>query len=352
MNNLPSYDRETALRSQGYTAIAGVDEVGRGPLAGPVVAAAAVLPPHLDALGPEVVRDSKLLTPRQRERAYDLLIREATTWSVGQASHEEIDALGIAPASRLAMARALENLTSLPDFLLIDAFPLPEVALPQESIIHGDRLCLSIAAASVIAKVTRDRMMQEEDRRNPGYGFARHKGYATREHLARLQALGPSPIHRRSFAPVRDLVEGVAGQRGEVPQSGHNWPGGLKVPLSPKARVGAQGEAMAAAYLQRQGYAIIERNYRCPEGEVDVVARERDTLVFVEVRTRRGSGMGTPQESVTAAKRERLIAVAQRFLLEHPESPADWRIDLIAIQMGQGGRSPHIEHLRHAVTFD
>lgn len=203
---IPSFDREIALRNLGYVAVAGVDEVGRGPLAGPVLAGAVVLPDEVNVLGSGYVRDSKLLTPRQLARAYTMLVQNAKDWSVGAASHDEIDDLGIAPASRLAMARAVINLKTKPDFLLVDAFRIPEIKIPQENIIHGDRVCLSIAAASIIAKVERDDIMREQDRLYPAYGFARHKGYPTKEHLARLREFGPSRIHRHSFAPVRHVL--------------------------------------------------------------------------------------------------------------------------------------------------
>jgi uncharacterized protein (TIGR00252 family) len=295
------------------------------------------------------VRDSKLLTPRQREQAYALITRRAVAWGIGAVTHQEIDALGITTANRLAMVRALQSLSIRPDFLLIDALTLPEVALPQEGIVHGDRLCLSIAAASVVAKVTRDRWLVEEDARYPGYGFARHKGYPTPEHLRSLAALGPSPIHRRSFAPVRELLERNAGPLGYL-QEGRSVASPASTPAvgSQRARVGARGEELAVTYLESQGYAIVQRNYRCPEGEMDIVAREGHALVFVEVRARRSGVAGTPEESVTPAKGRRLIAVAERFLQEHPESPQEWRIDLIALRPS-GRRDLHIDHLRHAV---
>ena len=206
MVTIPSFDREMALRNLGYVTVAGVDEVGRGPLAGPVLAGVVVLPDEVGVLGSGLVRDSKLLTFRQLEKAYSVLVQEAKDWSVGVASHEEIDDLGIAPASRLAMARAVKNLKITPDFLLVDAFRIPEIKIPQENIVHGDRVCLSISAASVIAKIERDEIMREQDHLYPEYGFARHKGYPTKEHLARLQEFGPSVIHRLSFAPVRHVL--------------------------------------------------------------------------------------------------------------------------------------------------
>ena len=184
--------------------VAGLDEVGRGPLAGPVVAGVAVLPPNLSGSWVGMVRDSKQMTPAQREHVLPYLRESALALEVGISSSQEIDDLGIVGATRLAMKRALDGLALTPQFLLLDAFPLPGVAIPQKPIVHGDALCLSIAAASVVAKVTRDRIMEEQDALFPSYGFARHKGYATREHLRNLRDHGPCPIHRRSFAPVRD----------------------------------------------------------------------------------------------------------------------------------------------------
>ena len=200
----PSYEEEATLLAQGYSMVAGLDEVGRGPLAGPVVAGVAVLPPNLSGNWVGMVRDSKQMTPAQREHVLPYLRESALALEVGISSSQEIDDLGIVGATRLAMKRALDGLALTPQFLLLDAFPLPGVAIPQKPIVHGDALCLSIAAASVVAKVTRDRIMEEQDALFPSYGFARHKGYATREHLRNLRDHGPCPIHRRSFAPVRD----------------------------------------------------------------------------------------------------------------------------------------------------
>ncbi len=195
--------REERCRERGFAPVAGLDEAGRGPLAGPVVAAAVILPPVFSLSA--VVRDSKKMSPAQRERAYDCLSAlPGIAIGVGLADREEIDRINILRATRRAMARAVARLDPLPVFLLIDGLHLPEVALPQEKIIRGEDESLSIAAASVIAKVVRDRIMTEMDAKYPGYGFARHKGYGTKAHLERLRRQGPSPIHRRSFAPVRE----------------------------------------------------------------------------------------------------------------------------------------------------
>jgi ribonuclease HII len=201
----PTFDQEATLQAQGYRLIAGVDEVGRGALAGPVMAAAVILPLGTDFPWLRLVRDSKQLSPKQRERVFDHVQGAGIPFGLGSVPHAIIDEVGIVQATRLAMAQAVDSLPSRPDFLLIDALSLPEVELPQKGIIRGDQLSLSIACASIMAKVSRDRRMTEFDGVYPGYGLARHKGYGTRQHLQCLGQLGPCAIHRRSFAPVRGL---------------------------------------------------------------------------------------------------------------------------------------------------
>jgi len=205
MMNLPTFDQEAALQAQGYRLIAGVDEVGRGALAGPVMAAAVILPLGVDFPWLGSVRDSKQLSPKQRERVFDLVQRAGIPFGLGSVPHATIDEVGIVQATRMAMAQAVDSLPSRPDFLLVDALSLPEVDLPQKGIIRGDQLSFSIACASIMAKVSRDRQMMELDGMYPGYGLARHKGYGTRQHLQCLGQLGPCAIHRRSFAPVWGL---------------------------------------------------------------------------------------------------------------------------------------------------
>jgi ribonuclease HII len=194
---------ETEARRCGYRLVAGLDEAGRGPLAGPVVAAAVILPRRCRLAG---LNDSKQLTEQERERLYDEIRRRAVGIGVGQASEREIDAMNILESTRLAMGRAIQALPFLPDCLLLDALELPAVHLPQRAIVKGDALSVSIAAASIIAKVTRDRLMDEYHRRYPQYNFHAHKGYGTAEHLRMLAAHGPCAIHRRSFRPVGDAM--------------------------------------------------------------------------------------------------------------------------------------------------
>jgi ribonuclease HII len=202
----PSLAEERLLRKQGYQFIAGVDEVGRGALVGPVVAAAVILPENLKSRWRSGVRDSKQLLPEVREYLYDYIKETAISIGIGSSSSEDIDAFGIAKATRLAMIKAIKQLEPPPQFLLIDYFKLTEIELPQKGIKFGDSLCFSIACASIIAKVTRDRLMVDMDRDYPGYGFAEHKGYGTISHLKCLREKGPCPLHRRSFRPVSELA--------------------------------------------------------------------------------------------------------------------------------------------------
>jgi ribonuclease HII len=203
--NYPSFIEEEKLMSRGYRLIAGVDEAGRGPLAGPVVAAAVILPLPLNNHDLAGIKDSKMLSARQRDYLYRKIEAIALAVGTGIIDSGDIDRHGILPATRLAMKTAVKRLTTSPDSLLIDYVKLPEVSCPQTSLKFGDRLCFSIACASIIAKVTRDRIMQELDRQYPGYGLGQHKGYGTAAHLACLRRLGPCPVHRRSFKPVREM---------------------------------------------------------------------------------------------------------------------------------------------------
>lgn len=189
---------ENALRRVGFVYVAGVDEVGRGCLAGPVVAAAVVLHPDRHIPG---VCDSKTVPAAERERLYDRILCHAIAWAVGEADPSEIDRLNIYQASLRAMQRAVLQLAPLPDIVLVDAFRVPDLPMAQRGVVHGDRRCSAIAAASIVAKVTRDRQMLDLHGRDPRYGFDRHKGYATADHLDAVARFGYSAVHRRSFRP-------------------------------------------------------------------------------------------------------------------------------------------------------
>ncbi len=214
----PDWNHELELHRGDCTLIAGVDEAGRGAWAGPLVAGAVILP-HPDLLAPgkladelaselACLRDSKMLSAAMRDRLLEAIKSVALAVGVGVVSPGLIDAIGLGPANRLAMSRAVYDLGVQPHFLLVDAFRLPSICVPHRPIIKGDATCMTVAAASIVAKVTRDRMMEEQEAYYPGYGFAQHKGYGTRLHASALGELGVLPIHRRSFAPIKALVSG------------------------------------------------------------------------------------------------------------------------------------------------
>ena len=206
---LPDFSFETQIANGSQILVAGVDEVGRGTLAGPVVAAAAILPGPVPVEYERLVNDSKLLSVDQRQRAFSWLVDWCVSYGVGACTADEIDSIGIVPATRLAMSRAIAELDPQPDHLLIDAVELKSVDIPQISIIKADSRSQSAAAASIIAKVTRDKLMASVfESEYPGYGFAAHKGYGTAVHMSALKKLGASPIHRRSFKPVKDALLG------------------------------------------------------------------------------------------------------------------------------------------------
>jgi ribonuclease HII len=198
--NAPTLEREQALWDKGYEVVAGLDEVGRGPLAGPVIAAAVVFAPGQLCI--DGLNDSKLLTPLARERLQEEVKRQAAAWALGAASVKEIDRLNIRRATILAMQRAVARLPIPPHQVLVDGNPVPELGLPHEAIVKGDRICQSIAAASVIAKCARDRLMERLAKRYPAFSWDSNKGYGTAAHLMALDQLGPTEHHRKTFSPV------------------------------------------------------------------------------------------------------------------------------------------------------
>ena len=201
---MPDLTRETHLLSTGITRIAGIDEAGRGPLAGPVAAAAVILPPHFELPG---LNDSKKLSAAKREALFEIITRHPDIhWSVATASVEEIDTLNILRATHLAMRRAAQALAPPPAHCLIDGLPVRDFPIPHTAIVKGDSLSLSIAAASILAKVSRDRILRDIDREFPHYGFAQHQGYGTAQHMEALRVHGPCRHHRRSFQPVAQLT--------------------------------------------------------------------------------------------------------------------------------------------------
>ena len=306
--------------------------MGRGPLAGPVAAAAVILDPRAGHDWYEDLDDSKVVPPRKRQRLAKLIKARATAVNVAFVEAREIDAFGIVPATKTAMARAIAGLKVRPEHVLVDAVPLPETGIPFRALTKGDALCRSIAAASIVAKVARDRRMRQEHRIHPAYGFSRHKGYASPEHLKKLDELGPCPIHRRSFAPVRDMLRPPAA-------------------ASDSARSrGRAAEAAAAVFLESRGYRVLERGFTCRWGEIDLIAQHGETIAFVEVKSRRGSSMGTPFESITRKKQRSLILSAQEFIQRRSLENATWRIDVVSARLKSSNNGAYaFEHLENAV---
>ncbi len=210
-NSQPVYDFdhiEEMLFDKGYRAVCGVDEVGRGPLAGPVVAAAVIIPPGMVIEG---LTDSKKLSSHRREALFDEIIELGIPTAIGIIDNESIDKMNILKASLMAMRKAVMDLKHVPDFILVDGeYPIPKVDQPQFAVIGGDRRCKSVAAASIVAKVTRDRIMDRYEALYPSYSFSKHKGYPTPAHLAELREHGPCDIHRKSFKPVAELLKEYA----------------------------------------------------------------------------------------------------------------------------------------------
>jgi ribonuclease HII len=327
---------ERAALARGFRTVAGIDEAGRGPLAGPVVAACVTLPPEIELPG---VRDSKKLSPEQRERAFDLIHEHAAAVGVGIVEPAEIDTLNILRATHEAMRRAVGQLPTPPDFALIDGLPVQPFPVLQKALVKGDGRSLSIAAASVVAKVTRDRLMVRYDGEFPGYGFAEHKGYGTAAHIACIERLGPCAIHRRSFAPVSNwfMVEGVD-------------PDGQAVlgfdRRDARRELGEQGETIAAAHLRRLGIEVVCMRWSCREGEIDVIGRDGATVVFAEVKARRGAGRA-PAQAVTGPKRAKLAAAARAWLAENGGEETACRFDVLEIAFLADGRAS-VQHLRGA----
>ena len=301
--------------------VAGVDEAGRGPLAGPVVAAAVILPRGLMIPG---LNDSKKLSPQKREALLPQIREQALACAWGVVDAATIDRINILQATFLAMRKALAQLSPSPDRVLVDGnLPIGGLSLPQRPLVGGDGQSLSIAAASVVAKVVRDHHMQEMDALYPGYGFAAHKGYGSREHIEAIRRLGPCPLHRRSFLKSI-LAESPAGSTHED---------------------GARGEAMVARLLQNKGFRIREHNYRTAAGEIDLIAEKDGMLAFVEVKLRRNARMGSPAQAVDARKQHRIVQAARLYLQSLPRPDVLVRFDVAEVF---DGPNPEIAYLADA----
>lgn len=281
-------------KGYGVNILCGVDEAGRGPLAGPVVAAAVVLNPDAENFIPEV-NDSKKISEKKREKLYDKIIENSLYYAVGVVDVEYIEKFNILKATFLAMKKAVEQINPEPDLVLVDGNKLPDLKMKAEFVIKGDSKSASIAAASIVAKVTRDRMMIDFNEKYPNYGFNRHKGYGTKEHYSNIIKYGVTPIHRMSFLKkIREKISTVQSINGQL------------------------GEKITYEWLKRKKYNVIAKNYQSEYGEIDLIAIKGCYICFVEVKLRSEECGYSPKESVSLAKQKKIIKTAISFLKKHP----------------------------------
>ena len=302
--------------------IAGVDEAGRGPLAGPVIAAAVILPNSYNLEG---LDDSKKVTPKKRSQLFVEIQNQATAIGVGAVAAAEIDKTNILQATQQAMKMALGRLKPRPDQAVIDGYALPTQIIPNKGVIKGDQTVDVIKAASIIAKVTRDNMMEQYDIIFPVYGFKKHKGYGTREHMDKLQLNKACAIHRKSFKPVAAAMPTLS------------W-------LRKERRIGQWGEQVAAVYLIERGYKILAMNLCCtPYGEIDIIAMDEDEIVFIEVKTAYKTNPNILGEKITQNKLTRLSHAIQAYQ-QDTEQIDSFRIDSLSVFLKKNKQT--IEHFK------
>lgn len=303
---------ERGLWEAGYDLVAGIDEVGRGPLAGPVVAAAVILPKECKIEG---VNDSKKLSAKKREELYDIILEKAVSYGIGVVSNERIDEINILQATYEAMREALSQLKPKAEYILADAVTIPMVSTPQRGIVKGDAKSMSIGAASIVAKVYRDRMMEAYEEVYPGYGFASNKGYGAAEHIEGIRKQGITPIHRKTF--VKNFL----------PQDGDT-----------ATDKGHRGEVLAAKQMEKMGYEILERNFHALKGEIDIIAKKDNVIVFTEVKYRKNEKMGTPAEAVNHWKQQHIIRAAKAYIAQKclMEMGYDFRFDVAEVLTSEG----------------
>ena len=297
--------------------IAGVDEAGRGPLAGPVVAAAVILPEDHMIKG---LRDSKKLSKAKRESLFPIIQKQAIGVGIGQVDVNTIDEINIREATLKAMQIALGNLPKRPDRALIDGHPLKNQIIPNEGIIGGDDLIDSIKAASIIAKVTRDKIMEDYGRIFPEYGFEKHNGYGTKVHINALDTHRATPIHRRSFKPVKYKMPTIT------------W-------LSEQKLINWMGQKLAALHIHEKGMKVVEMNRNCqPHGEIDIIAMDEDEIVFIEVKTK-----NITNPNISSKKLTQLSHAIQSYQ-DDIEQIDNFRIDSISVFLKKD--QPIIEHFK------
>ncbi len=319
---------EQTYWSSGKEHIAGIDEAGRGPLAGPVVSSAVIFPNDIEL--PEVT-DSKKISEKKRERLYEEIHDSALAVGVGVVHEEEIDGQNILQATYEAMRKSIGALHIKPDILIVDGNKADIKHYKQENIIDGDQKSLSIAAASIIAKVTRDRIMRQYDIVFPEYGFAKHKGYGTKQHMEVITNRKASPIHRKSFNPVSQHLPSFAYYKRNC-------------------LIGKLGEQLVACKMIRSGNKILKTNYNVPKvGEIDIISRDEGMLVFTEVKVQiSGYGWGESRAQIDEKKSNRNMNASQHYM-DVNELDCDFRFDVGEVVLGKG--KPEIRILEEALSI-
>lgn len=314
MDDLFQYDREI-----GVFPLCGVDEAGRGPLAGDVYAAAVILKPDAVIEG---LNDSKKLSEKKREQLFNEICAKAEAYCVAAATVEEIDRLNILQATFLAMRRAVEGLSVTPKLVLVDGNRNPELSVHSRLVVKGDATSACIAAASILAKVSRDRYMKKLAEEYPQYGFEKHKGYGSKLHYQMLDEHGISPVHRRTF-----LKKYVSGEE------------------SPAQKRGRLGEEAVCGWLLSEGCTIAARNYSAPPyGEIDIIAEKDGITAFVEVKARKQGAKVGGTAAVTPSKQKKLILAASQYADTHPCGRC--RFDVAEVDL-TGGKTPRVTGLRY-----
>ena len=305
--------------------IAGVDEAGRGPLAGPVVAAAVILPNYYDLKG---LDDSKKVTPKKRSQLFVEIQHQATAIGVGVVAAADIDKTNILQATQQAMKMALGRLKPRPDKAVIDGYALPTQIIPNKGIIKGDQTVDVIKAASIIAKVTRDNMMEQYDIIFPVYGFKKHKGYGTKEHMEKLQLNKACAIHRKSFKPVAAAMPTIS------------W-------LQKRGRIEQWGKQVAAIYLVERSYEILSMNASCdPYGEIDIIAEKNGKIIFIEAKTYNKRFLDTPANNFDKNKLKKLKTAIKKYTVDM-EVNKDISVDLICVYL-----QPYPPKFKHFKCID
>ena len=348
VQQMRDYETEAVRSAGGQGLICGIEEAGRGPLAGPVAAAAVILPE--DLLLP-YLNDSKKVTEKRREVLFAQIKEKALAWAVVMVPPDRIDEINILQATYEAMRTAVGQLAVRPDVLVNDAVTIPGMDILQVPVIKGDAKCISIAAASILAKVTRDTYMKEMDRKYPAYGFAGHKGYGTKAHCQAILEYGPCPIHRRSFlgrilagqhrgqgvSAVQRESEDTASGSCSPENAGSMHDGEEKNLLkknapSSRQETGRRGEEEAVRFLSKKGVKILERNFRDRNGEIDLIGEQDGVLLFIEVKYRGSQRFGTPEEAVTPEKQHNICRTALYYLHQTGRAAGtSVRFDVIAL---------------------